>query len=177
MFIKFPNSREEWLEISKKLEQRWNYPHVLGSTDGKHVQIVKPNNDGLYFYHYKHTQLIMFLTIAGPEYECLYADVDSSDRVNDSGIWNECSLLRTIDDGSVKLLEDDYLTNDCKLPYVFLGDDAFALKEFMMKPYPQQSLTADKRITTTDIAVQGEFQKIFLVYLQIDGEFTSQLLI
>ena len=54
---------------------------------------------------------------------------------NDSGIWNKCSLLQAIDDGSVKLLEDDYLTNDSELPYVFLGDDTFALKEFMMKPY------------------------------------------
>ena len=51
-----------------------------------------------------------------------------------------------IGDGSVKLSEDDYLTNDCKLPYLFLGDDAFALKEFMMKSYQQQNLTADKRI-------------------------------
>ena len=58
----------------------------------------------------------------------------------------KCSLLQVIDHGSIKLPEDDYLTNDCKLPYVFLGADAFALKEFMMKPYPKQNLTADKRI-------------------------------
>ena len=45
---------------------------------------------------------------------------------------NKCSLLQAIDDGYVKLPEDDYLTNDCKLPYVFLGGDA--------------NLTADKRI-------------------------------
>ena len=68
----------------------------------------------------------------------------SNSRVN--GMLNKCSLLQAIDDRSVKLPEDDYLTNDCKLPYVFLGDDAFALKEFMKKPYPQQNLTADKRI-------------------------------
>ena len=54
------------------------------------------------------------------------------------------SILQAIDDGSVKLPQDDYLTNDCKLSYVLLGDDAFAVKEFMMKPYLQQNLTADK---------------------------------
>ena len=31
-------------------------------------------------------------------------------------------------------------------PYVFLGDDAFALKCFMMKPFPQQGLTAERRL-------------------------------
>ena len=116
---------------------RWNYPHALGAIDGKHVRIVKFNNGGSHFYSYKHTHLIIFLAIAGPKYECLSADVGSSDRANDSRIWNKCSLFQAIDDASVKLPEDDYLTNDCKLPYVFLGDDAFALKEFMLKPYPQ----------------------------------------
>ena len=31
-------------------------------------------------------------------------------------------------------------------PYVFVGDDAFALKKFMMKPSPQPNLTADMRV-------------------------------
>ena len=31
-------------------------------------------------------------------------------------------------------------------PYVFLGDDAFALKSFMMKPFPQQGLTGERRV-------------------------------
>ena len=110
------------------------------------MQIVKPNNGSSHFYNYKHTHSIILLAIAAPEYECLYADIGSRDTVNDSGIWYKCSLLQAIDDGSVKKPDDDYLTNNCKLLYVFLGDDAFALKEFMMKPYPQQNLTADKRI-------------------------------
>ena len=67
-------------------------------------------------------------------------------RIQDSGIWYKCSLLPAIDDGSVRLPEDDYLTNDCKLPYVFRKNDAFALKEFMMKPYPQQNSIAESRI-------------------------------
>ena len=36
--------------------------------------------------------------------------------------------------------------NDVIAPYVFVGDDAFALKKFIMKPYPQQNLTAEKRV-------------------------------
>lgn len=33
-----------------------------------------------------------------------------------------------------------------KVPYVFVGDDAFAWKKNMMKPYPQHGLTEDKRV-------------------------------
>ena len=166
MFIEMSHPREEWLEISRKFEQRKNYPPTLGAIDGKHLQSVKSNNGGSYSYNYKHIHSIIHL--AGPGYECLYADVGSSGRVNNSGIWSKCSLLQVVDDSSINLPEDDYLTNDCKLSYVFLGDDAFALKGFMMKPYPPQNLTVDKRIynTNIDIAVQGEFWKTFLVYLR-----------
>ena len=129
IFIELPNSREKWLEIYRKFEQRWNYPHALRAIYGKYVRVVKPNNGSSYFYNYKHTDSIIPLVIAGPQYECLCADVGSNGRVNDSEIWNKRSLLQAIDDGSVKLPEDDYLTNDCKLPHIFLGDDASALKQ------------------------------------------------
>ena len=47
----------------------------------------------------------------------------------------------------MKLPKDNaLLVNGVIAPYVFVGDDAFALKKFMMKPYPQQTLTADKRV-------------------------------
>ena len=80
------------------------------------------------------------MAIAGPEYECLYADVGSNDRGNDSGVWNKSSLLKAIQNGSVLSV------NGVIAPYIFVGDDTFALKKFMMKPYPQQNLTADKRV-------------------------------
>ena len=86
MFIKLPNSPKDWLEISRKFEERWNYPHALGAIDRKHMRIMKPNNDSSYFYNYKYTHSIILLAIAGPEYECIYADIGSNGRVNDSGI-------------------------------------------------------------------------------------------
>ena len=86
------------------------------------------------------------MAIAGPEYECFYANVGSNGRVSDSGIWNKTSLLQGIQDESVKLPNDEKLPNREITPYVFLGDDAFTLKRFMMNPFPQQGLTVERRI-------------------------------
>ena len=139
-----PFISETCIEI--KIELNFYFHTSLGAIDGKHVTIRKPSNAGSYYYNYKHTHSIILLAIAGPEYECLYADVGSNDRVNDSGVGNKSSLLHAIQNGSVKLPKDDALPNGVIAPYVFVGDDAFALKKFMMKPYPQQNLTADKRV-------------------------------
>ena len=87
------------------------------------------------------------MAIADPDYECLYADVGTNGRVNDGGVWNKSVMFEAIKNGTVQFPDDGYLhSNTVKAPYVLLGDDAFALKRYMMKPYPQQNLTLDKRI-------------------------------
>ena len=85
-FLKVPSTDAEWLEISKKFEEKWNFPHALGAIDGRHVRIQKPKNGGLFYHNCKRTHSIMLMAIASPEYESLYDDVGSNGRVNDSGI-------------------------------------------------------------------------------------------
>ena len=84
--------------------------------------------------------------MTGPEYKHLYTDVGFNGKANDSGIWNKSSLLKGIQDGSVKLPDDEKLSNGEITPYVFLGDDAFALKRFIMESFPQQGLTGERRV-------------------------------
>ena len=138
-FIKVLATKAEWLNVSKRFEDRWNYPHALGAIDGKHVRIQKLKNGGSFYYNYKNTHSIILMAIAGRDYECLYADVGS-------GIWNNCALLQRILNGTVELPADGMLQNGENVPYAFLGDDAFALKEFLMKPFPQQGLNEERRI-------------------------------
>ena len=74
-FIKVPATKAEWVNVSKRFEDRSNYPRALGAIDGKHVRIQKPKNGGSFYYNYKHTHSIILMAIAGPDCECLYADV------------------------------------------------------------------------------------------------------
>ena len=99
-FIKVASTKAEWLYISRKFEERWNFPLALGAIDGKLIRIQKPENGGSFYYNYKHTFSIILMAIAGPEYECLYVDVGSNVRVSDSGIWNKSSLSQGIKNGS-----------------------------------------------------------------------------
>ncbi|XP_067055962.1 uncharacterized protein [Acropora muricata] len=134
--LKVPSSHEEWLANTSKFEERWNYPNCLGAIDGKHNLIQPPPNSGSHYYNYKHTHSIVLMAIAGPDYECLYADVGTNRRVSDGGVWNKCGLSQAIEDGIISLPPPKCLPNgDTEVPHVFVGDDAFALKRHMMKPY------------------------------------------
>ena len=89
----------------------------------------------------------MLLAIAGPNYECLFADVGTNRRMNNSGIWNKSSQRRAIENREIGLPEPRALPYRLeKIPFVILGDDAFALKNFIVKPFPQRNLTIEKRI-------------------------------
>ena len=60
------------------------------------------------------------------------------------------------------------------MPHVFVADDAFALKPYLMKPYPQSGLTEERRIITTATAEPEEFQKISSALLPIGGMYLDQ---
>ena len=146
-YLKFPSTHEEWAHIACQFEQRWNFPNCIGAIDGKHVVIQPPANADSYYYNYKHTNSIVLMAVAGPDYECIYADVGTNGRISDGGVWNKCSLSQGIQDGTVSLPPPKCLPHGVtEVPYVFVGDDAFALKKKMMKPYAQNGLTVEKRV-------------------------------
>ena len=111
----------------------------------ENIVIIPSPNSGSNYYNYKHTNSIMLLANAGRNYECLFADVGTNGRMNDSGIWNKSSLCRAIENREIRLPEARALPYRLeKIPCVILGDDAFALKNYMMKPFPQRNLTIEK---------------------------------
>ena len=145
--LKVPSTDEEWLAIAAKFEERWNYPNCIGAVDGKHIVMQPPAHAGSRFFNYKHTHSVVLMAVAGPDHEYMYADVGNNGRVSDGGVWNKCSLSQAIDDGTISLPPPKCLPfGRTEVPHVFVCNDAFALKPHMMKPYPQQCLSDDKRI-------------------------------
>ena len=68
-------------------------------------------------------------------------------RMNDSGVWNKSTLHKKIESNEMDLPQPTVLPyGETNVPYVFVGDDAFALKTFMMKPYAQRHLNISRRV-------------------------------
>ena len=146
-FLRTPETADEWKEIGRKFEIRWQFPHCIGAIDGKHLVIQPPPGAGSKFYNYKKTHSVVLMAVVGPDYECIYADVGTNGRVSDGGVWSKTSLARAIQDNEMSLPESEALEYGVKkVPYVFVADDAFSLKPYLMKPYPQSGLNEEKRI-------------------------------
>ena len=85
-YLKTPSNENEWIEISEKFFQRWNFPNVICAIDGKHIELEQPKQSGSHYRNCKGTDSIILMAVVGPEYEFLFADVGmnghNSDGVN-----------------------------------------------------------------------------------------------
>lgn len=115
--------------------------------DGKHVVMVAPPNAGSVFYNYKGTHSIILMGIADAEYKLLYIDVGRNGRFSDGGVFNRCTFGQAMDRDKLGLPQPKSLPGrSTPVPYVLVADDAFALRENILKPYSQRDLTMDKRV-------------------------------
>ena len=100
---------------------------------------------GSLFYNYKGSHS-MLMVLAGPSYGIIWCNVGVNGRVSDEEVWNRTGLGNSSENEEINLPVVEPLTNRTgNCPYVIVGDDAFALKPFLMKPCPQQDLDLERR--------------------------------
>lgn len=80
-----------WKEIAGLFLSRWNLPNDIGAIDGKRILIQKPAHSSPHFHDHKSNESIIALVVAGPNYECLYADVVTNGRNPDGHAWSICT--------------------------------------------------------------------------------------
>ena len=147
-FLKFPQNEEQWKKISEDFNSYWNYPHALGAIDGKHIVIQAPPRAGSDFFNYKKTHSIVLMGVCDAHYKFTLVDVGDSGRQSDGSVYNNSYLGYAIENNLLHLPDVEKIANNSEidLPYVFLGDDPFGLKTYMMKPYPGACSDISKRI-------------------------------
>lgn len=134
--FQMPSSPDEWLAISQGYEDSWNFPHVLGSMDGKHVMLQSPMKSGSEYINYKSFFSIVLFALVDADYNFIYVDVGCQGRISDSGVFKHTKLYKSLTNNTLNFpLESSLPGRDVKIPYVFLGDEAFALTENLMKPF------------------------------------------
>jgi hypothetical protein len=78
--------------------------------------------------------------------EFIYVHTGTNGRVSDGGIWCETNIYKGLVSNKLDIPNPVALPGtDDDVPYVFIGDEAFALMENVMKPYSQKNITHDER--------------------------------
>ena len=134
-FLQVP-STEEWRKIVIDFSRIWNFPNCVGSLDGKHIAIQAPKHSGSDYFNYKQFHSIILMAACDANYKFTLIDLGAYGREGDRYVYNSSFISQQLEDGSLGLPPCTKLPYSNKyLPHVFVGDEAFPFKSFLMKPF------------------------------------------
>lgn len=146
-FLQTPSTEDEWRKVADEFEEQWNFPNCLAAVDGKHVVMNAPPNAGSLYYNYKKTHSIVLMAICDANYKFIYVDAGCNGRLADGGVFNRCSFATALNNGTLNIPQPRALPrSDIVAPYVIVADDAFALRNNIMKPFPGSFLSPSRRV-------------------------------
>ena len=130
----------------KGFEDKWNFPHCLGSIDGKHVNIIPPNGSGSRYYNYKGQHSLVLMAIVDANYQFILCDFGTNGRISDGGVLQNTSFFEKLERNQLNIPAEDNVPNTTTiLPYVFVADDAFPLRPDMIKPFRLADASSQER--------------------------------
>lgn len=145
-FLKPPTTPEDWKGISEVFLTKWNMPNCIGALDGKHVRIKAPAKSGSIYYNYKGFFSIVLLALCDGSYKFLLVDVGAYGSESDSGIFVRSEMGKAVYGRTLNIPRENKLPGtDQKESMFIVGDKAFEMSEFLMKPYPKKMLDNDKK--------------------------------
>ena len=145
--VTMPSDLQGWKNISKGFLDKWHYPQCLGAIDGKRVLLQKPDNAGSLYFDYKGHNSIILLAVVDADCKFIYIHVGTPGRSNDAGVWDRSDLRHQLEAGALGIPPPEPLpSSEVVMPYHFVGDDAFPLKDYLLKPYPGSNLSQERAI-------------------------------
>ena len=99
------------------------------------------------FYNYKGYFSIILLALVDAEYKFLWCNIGGPGSASDAGVFNASHLCSALEEERLLFPNPQPLPgDDVDMPYFLVGDDAFPLRTWLMKPYSARYLTHNERV-------------------------------
>lgn len=135
-----------WKRSYEGFSALWQFPNCIGSVDGKHVQIKCPDKTGSNYWCYLNKFSIVLMAIVGPDYKFLCIDVGGFGKNSDGGIFEASNMGRRFETNQMNVPAPKALPGQNEpTPHVIIGDEAFGLKPYLMRPFPYRQSKTDVR--------------------------------
>lgn len=143
----FPASKDEFRQVMGKFGEEWQFPYAFTAVDGSHLPMKCPNGGAhamKQYFNFKGFYSIVLMALVDAEYRFIWASVGAPGNTHDSTLLQSTDLWK-------KIVEGDFIPNvaqkmdNVEIPPLILGDGAFPLRTFLMKPHGDAVLSDNKR--------------------------------
>ena len=135
-----------WDEVAEGYWRKAQFPNCIGAIDGKHVTIQPPPLSGSQYLHFN--SIVLFALV---DAYCRFRAIQVGDfgRTSGGGVYANSDLGRGMESKSLHVPSSVSLPGAAQLgdvPFVMVGDTAFPMKPYLVRPYPGQNLTHPKKV-------------------------------
>ena len=136
-YIQTPQG-EHLQNIIDGFASKWGFPQCVGAIDGSHIPIVSPLDYPADYYNRKGFHSIILQAVV--DHECCFWNINVGwpGRVHDARVFTNSELFCKAQAGTL-LPSSPRLIHSVNIPLVLLGDPAYPLLPWLMKPYVHHS--------------------------------------
>jgi hypothetical protein len=88
----------------------------------------------------------VLLALVDANYKFTYVDIGTNGRISDGGVYAKSGLAASLQTNSLNIPAARPLSlNHQPVPHVIVADEAFPLKEYLIKPYSGKLTTSRQR--------------------------------
>ncbi|XP_064605786.1 uncharacterized protein LOC135470681 [Liolophura sinensis] len=132
---------QELLQIMQKFETTWGFPNCAGAIDGCHIPIIAPKENHTDYYNRKGIYSIILHATVDCNYLIRDVCIGWPGKVHDARVLANSEMYRLGQSGKL------FANETCKIqgtdvPVVILGDPAYPLLPWLMKPYAETARTS-----------------------------------
>ncbi|XP_052407883.1 uncharacterized protein LOC127953028 [Carassius gibelio] len=162
--IKLPNS-EKLKEMATYFERRWGLPQCVGAIDGSHIPILGPEDYHTEYFNRKGWHSIILQAVVDGRGLFWNVFVGAPGSLHDARVLRLSGLWGLFDRG---LLLPDVTKNICghDVGYFVLGDAAYLLKSWLMKPFTDngqltpQKIVYNQKTSRARVVVENAFGRL-----------------
>ena len=144
--IHLPHSTEAFKEKILDMEELWQFPCCWAAIDGCHIPIKCPPG-GLEsckeFHNFKNFYSIVLMAMVDSKYRFVWGSCGFLGNSHDAIIFKSTNLWDALQNGLLPNIAK--VIGEVSVPPLIVGDSAFPLQSWLMKPYTNATLSPKQR--------------------------------
>lgn len=143
----FPSTREDCIKSATDMESQWQFPYAFSAVDGCHLPIKCPpggKESNKEYHNFKEFYSIVLMALVDADYRFIWASSGIPGNTHDSMIFQSTDLYNRIVSGKT-LIDSGFIEGGVRLDPIILGNSAFGVKPWLMKPFTNAVLSTDQK--------------------------------
>lgn len=144
---KFPQTQDDFKDKVINMEELWQFPYSWSAIDGCHIPIKCPPG-GLEakkeYHNFKNFYSVILMAMVDAQYRFIWGSCGYPGNSHDSIIFKSTELYTDIIENAA-IQQIGHKVGSVRVPPLILGDSAFTMHPWLMKPYTNAVPDAKQR--------------------------------